>query len=71
MENQISIDDPEAVLPVPELWDCHATCKRFGEKTDHPSWLKEERCMLPGHNDLVHVEFNNRCFIYCKLYERK
>ena len=59
----------DAITPVPELWDCHSTCKRFGERTDFPEWLHgEERCQLPGHDDLVSIIFDNTCHMYCKLY---
>ena len=63
----------EAVTPVPEMWECTKTCRRFGEKVDHPSfWHEGEgRCLLPTDKDIETPVFDNRCYVYCKLYERK
>lgn len=62
----------DAVTPVPPMWDCRETCRRFGELTDSPSWWHgEKRCLLVNGNNMKHVEFDNRCYIYCTLYEPK
>lgn len=61
-------------LPAPVMWDCRETCRRFGESTDRPSWWRKEygrRCLLPNSNTMKEVEFDNRAYIYCTLYERK
>ena len=68
---QLSMYD--ALDPRPEMWDCRETCRHFGESVDYPSWWNgEARCCLPftGKNT-ESVLFDNRWFMYCKLYEPK
>ena len=57
----------------PPMWDCRKTCKRFGEKIDHPSWWPKDdlRCLLPDRNTMQDVVFDNTAVIYCTLYEKK
>ena len=70
MAEQLSMYD--VITPVPEMWDCRKTCKRYGEKVDHPPWWHGEgRCLLPGNKDIESPVFDNKCFVYCKLYERR
>ena len=70
MTEQLSMYD--VITPVPEMWDCIKTCKRSGEKVDHPPWWHGEgRCLLPGNKDIESPVFDNKCFVYCKLYERR
>ena len=68
---QLTIYD--AVTPVPQLWDCRKTCRRFGEKVDHPDWWpeNEDRCMLCGTNEIRNEMFDNRAFLWCTLYEER
>ena len=69
-QKQLTIYD--AVTPVPPLWDCRETCRRFGEMTDSPEWWNgEKRCLLCNGNTMKHANFDNRCYIYCTLYEPK
>lgn len=67
---QLTIYD--AVTPVPPMWDCRETCRRFGEQTDSPEWWHgEKRCLLANGNNMKDVVFDNRCYVYCTLYEPK
>ena len=67
---QVSMYD--VVTPVPQLWECRETCRRFGESVDYPSWWHgEARCLLANGDTMRQLEFNNRCFIWCSLYEQK
>lgn len=59
----------DVVAPVPTLWKCRETCRRFGEMVDHPSWWDgEARCLLA---DTDSVLFDNTWITWCKLYEEK
>jgi predicted metal-binding protein len=66
------LDMYDIVTPVHPMWECRETCRRFGEKLDYPSWwFGEARCLLPEGNNMKHVNFDNRCYIWCDLYERR
>ena len=68
---QLSIFDWEAesAAPVPTLWDCRRTCKRFGEKVDYPSWwFGEARCLLV---EIKSKSVNNKSVAWCTKYECK
>lgn len=69
MNEQLSMFDGY-ITPVPQVWECTKTCKRFGENVDYPSWWHGQgRCLLPKENDWERVVLDNRCFFWCKLYE--
>ena len=69
-EKQLSMYD--CLTPVPPMCECRETCKRFGEWTDSPDWWHGEvRCLLPNTFTMRQVEFDNRAYIWCTLYERK
>ena len=71
MEEQLSIFNGD-ITPVPKMWDCTKTCKRFGEHVDYPSWwFGEGRCLLPKNEHFKEVYFDNGCYFYCALYEKK
>ena len=70
MADQLSMYD--VITPVPEMWECKETCRRFGEYVDYPSWWRgQARCMLCSGNHIKTTTFDNRVFVYCDLYERR
>ncbi len=72
MTEQLDIWDDRVVTPVPALWVCRETCRRFGEYVDYPSWWNgEARCLLCDGSHMHGITFDNRCYIYCDLYESK
>ena len=73
MEGQTDIYDAFLdTLPAPIMWECRKTCRHFGENVDYPLWWwGEARCLYPDTKTMKHAEFDNRCYIYCTLYEPK
>ena len=63
------LDMYDAVTPVPPLWDCRKTCRRFGENVDSPEWwFGEKRCLLCTDPHLHVSDFDNCCQVWCDLY---
>lgn len=70
MQEQISMYD--VIIPAPTMYECMKTCRRALEHVDYPSWwFGNPRCLLPHSEHMKEVEYDNRSYIYCSLYERR